>query len=355
MHLKLQRKGHTLKPGTDSGDSVVVRLLAVCVAALLALGAGNAFAQAAYVHAMTGSATATSGTTQRALKVGDTVESGTVVSTGEKSSAVIKFEDGQVMALAERTSFRIVDYRYNKQRVSQSSAVFSLLQGGLRFISGVIGSTNRNNFRMTAGTATIGIRGTDGTVTVDAVTQAVTAAVNAGALEMATPQGAQNIGLGNFASAPPGSPPSIPAPTAQATAAVQQTLNTLAATQNLPVNTPVVVAASAAAAAAQAQATQLAAQAAAQPNNPVAQAAALQAAQLAEQALATAVQAAQDAYQAAVQAGAVAPAPAAPPPPPPPPSGTTDTTTDTSTTSSSTSTPTGAGGAGGGGTTASPN
>src|SRR4029079_3025421 len=221
------------------------------------------------------------------------------------------------MALSANSSFRIVDYRYNKQRVSQSSAVFALLQGGLRFISGVIGSTNRNNFRMTAGTATIGIRGTDGIVTIDTLTQAVTAAVNNGALEMTTPQGTQNIGLGNFASARPGEAPSLPAPTAQATAAVQLSLNTLAAAQNIPINTPVVIAASAAAAAAQAQAAQLAAQAAAQPNNPVLQAAAQTAAEQAAQLLSTAVVAAQEAFQAAVQSGAVPPAPAAPPPPPP--------------------------------------
>ena len=105
----------------------MTRFVAAFVAALLALCAGGAFGQAAYVHDLTGSATATVGTVQRALKIGDLLESGTTVSTGAQSSAVIKFEDGQVMALAERTSFRIVDYRYNKQRVSQSSAVFTLL------------------------------------------------------------------------------------------------------------------------------------------------------------------------------------------------------------------------------------
>ncbi len=103
----------------------MARLFAVLISAMLALCAGNAFAQAAYVHDMSG--TATFGGTQRNLKVGDLIESGATINTGDKSSAVIKFEDGQVMALAERSSFRIVDYRYNKQRVSDSSAVFSLL------------------------------------------------------------------------------------------------------------------------------------------------------------------------------------------------------------------------------------
>ena len=336
------------------------RLFAVLLSALLALCAGNAFAQAAYVHDMTGTATATVGNTQRALKIGDTVETGTIVSTGDRSTAVIKFEDGQIMALAERSSFRIVEYRYVKQRVSASNAVFALLRGGLRFVSGVIGSTNRNSFRVVAGTSTIGIRGTDGSITYDPVTQAVVAAVSAGALAMDTPLGPQTIGVGQFASFTPGQPPTIPAPTAQATAAVQQVLSSLAS-QTMPINTPVVVAASARAAAAQANAKQLAAQAAAKPGDTGLQLAAQQAADQAQQALAAAITAAQDAYQSAINGGAVPPAPPAPPVPLPlPPSGDTGTTTDTTATSTSTgttSTPTGGAGAGGGGTgtTASPN
>ena len=86
----------------------MIRLFAVLVSALLALCAASAHAQVAYVHDLTGTATATVGTAQRALKTGDVLESGSTVSTGEKSSAVVKFEDGQVIALAERTSFRIV-------------------------------------------------------------------------------------------------------------------------------------------------------------------------------------------------------------------------------------------------------
>jgi len=335
----------------------MTRFFAVLASALLALCAGNAFAQAAYVHDLTGTATATTGATQRNLKIGDLVQTGSTLSTGEKSSAVIKFEDGQVMALAEKTSFRIVDYRFNKQRVSQSSAVFTLLQGGLRFISGVIGATNRNSFRMNVGTATIGIRGTDGTVTYDSVTQAVIAAVNAGAVEMATPQGTQTIGVGSFSSFSPGQSPTVPQPTAQATAAVQQTLNNLLV-RAVPINTQVVVTASALAAAAQANATQLAAQAAAQPANADLQKAAQDAAKQAQDSISTAIQAAQQAFDAAVKdGGAQQPSPPAPPPgPPQDPTGTTGTTGATGTTDTS-GTPSGGSGSGGGGGggTASPN
>jgi len=318
----------------------MARFLAVLVSALLALCAGNAFAQAAYVHGMTGTASAAVGGTQRALKIGDLIDSGSVVSTGEKSSAVIKFEDGQVMALAERTSFRIVDYKYDKKRVSQSSAVFSLLQGGLRFITGVIGSTNRNSVRMTAGTATIGIRGTDGIILYNSVTQAVTAAVNAGAVALETPQGTQTIGVGNFSSAAAGQGPTVPQPISAAEAAVQQALNNLRV-QGLPINTPVVIKASAAAAVAQANAALLAAQAAAQPGNATLQAAAQDAAKVAQDLTAVAIQEGQQAFDQAVkEGGATPPEPGAAELPSAPTGATTDPGT----------TPAGSGGSGGGGT-----
>lgn len=337
----------------------LVRTCAVFVAALLALCAGSAFAQVAYVHDMTGSATATAGTTQRPLKIGDILESGSTISTGEKSSAVVKFEDGQVMALAERSSFRIVDYRYNKQRVSQSSAVFSLLQGSLRFISGVIGSTNRNSFRMNVGTATIGIRGTDGTVQYDSATQAVLVAVLGGALTMDTSQGAALIAAGNFSNFTPGQAPTVPQPTTQATAAVQAALNGLAV-RNVPINTPVVVQTSAAAAAAAANAVLLANQAKAQPGNAALQAAAAAAMKLAQDSLAAAIVAAQQAFKTAVDGGAIPAAPAAPPPLP---QGVTGTTAAPSiavegvTISPTPAGSSGSGGSsgGGGGGTASPN
>ena len=321
----------------------MLRRLALFFAALLTLAAGQAFAQVAYVHDMTGTATATSGTAQRALKIGDTLNAGATVTTGAKSTAVIKFEDGHIAALAENSSFRIADYRYNKARPREGSVVLNVLRGGLRMITGVIGTNNRDNVKVQVGTATIGIRGTDLTVYYNVIAQTITAAVAAGEVAMTTPQGTQNIGPGNFSSAGAGQAPSAPAPTAQAVAAVAQVISNLAA-QGIPINTPVVVQASANAAAAAANARQLAAQAAAQPGNTAlqqaAQAAELQAQQLTE----TAIGAAQDALKAAVDAGAVLPPPPAPPP----------ATGDTSvppTGTGSTSSPTGAGGAGGGGTT----
>ena len=279
-------------------------------AAMALLGAVTTAAAApvAYVHELTGTATARVGTAAaRALQTGDTLDQGTTITTGEKSLAVIKFEDGQLVVLQQRTTFVVSQYNYIPNSVKDSSIVFSLISGTMRFVTGVIGSTNRNAVRINAGTATIGIRGTDGVVSVDAVTAIVTAAVNAGAVALGTSSGTTDVGTAQFASAGATGARSEAAAIAAATPAVAQTLASLA-TVELPVNTPVVVAASAAAAAAKAKSDAAAAKAAAAPNDPVAKAEADAAKAAADAALAAAVTAAQAALAAALQGGAVMPA-----------------------------------------------
>jgi hypothetical protein len=304
------------------------------------LFSATALAQVAYVHEMRGQVSALTGSTSRALAVGSTLEQGDSVATGANSTAVLKFEDGQLMVLAENTQLRIERYNFNKQRVASSNAVFELARGGLRFVTGMIGSTRSENFQIKTSSATIGVRGTDGSMYFDAVTQIVTAAVNAGALTVANSQGSGVVNVGGPLAAGRNAGPSA----AALTGAVAATLNALAARTGLPVNTPIVVAASARAAAAQARATALA-QAAAQ--NPALQAQADAAAAAAATALQAAIAAGQQAIQNAINAGGVLP------PPPAPGSilgtGTSSgTTTGTGTTGSTSGSGSGSGGGGGG-------
>lgn len=300
-----------------------------------------ALAQVAYVHEMRGQVMARTAMADRALAVGSTLEQGDSVVTGANGTAVLKFEDGQLMVLAENTSLRIERYNFNKQRVANSNAVFELARGGLRFVTGMIGSTRGENFQIKTSSATIGVRGTDGALYVDAVTQIVTAAVNAGALTMANAQGSAIVNTGSPLSAGRNSGPA----TAAMVGTVAATLNALAARTGLPVNTPVVVAASARAAAAQAQAADLAAKAQADPSlKSQADAAAAAAAA----ALAAAINAGQQAIQNAINAGGVLP-----PPPAPgsilPGTGTTPGTGTSGTGTTTTTSGSGSGSGGGGG------
>jgi hypothetical protein len=61
----------------------------------------------------------------------------------------------------ENTSFRITDFRYRAEQPRGDRAVFDLLRGALRFITGIVGARNPNSVAVRVPQATIGIRGTD--------------------------------------------------------------------------------------------------------------------------------------------------------------------------------------------------
>src|SRR5712691_3273186 len=91
----------------------------------------------------------------------DKLEPGITVKTGQTSYAILKFEDGHYIALKSNTSFFIERYDFEPNQVERSSILFSLLQGGLRSITGLIGERNQKAFKLNTPFATIGIRGTD--------------------------------------------------------------------------------------------------------------------------------------------------------------------------------------------------
>jgi hypothetical protein len=86
---------------------------------------------------------------------------GSTITLGPNSQAVLKFDDDTQVALNENTSFRISDFRYRAQEPRSDRAVFDLLRGAFRFVTGVIGGRNRNSVALRIPQATIGIRGTD--------------------------------------------------------------------------------------------------------------------------------------------------------------------------------------------------
>ena len=125
------------------------------IAAVL-LMAGNAFA-AANVQSLRGDVRA--GNVQLAVK--DRVTSGATITTGTGAQAVLRFDDGQQVVINENTVFRIVDFRYRAEEPGNDRAIFDLLRGALRVVTGLVGARNQNNFQLRIPQATIGIRGTD--------------------------------------------------------------------------------------------------------------------------------------------------------------------------------------------------
>lgn len=142
------------------------RFLTVCVgvASFAASGPVSAQAQRAqgYIHEVSGTVTAQqlAGKPITASK-GETLTTGTTLSTGPGSYAVLKFEDGTVVVLKENTTFQIQTYSFSAKAPEQSNAVFNMVRGGLRMITGLVTSRNRDALKVATPLATIGIRGTE--------------------------------------------------------------------------------------------------------------------------------------------------------------------------------------------------
>jgi hypothetical protein len=97
----------------------------------------------------------------RALSKGSEVELGETVATGQ-GRAQLRFLDGAYMSLQPQTEFKVEEFRYSgRAGASEDNIVMNLLKGGLRTITGLIGRTNRNAYRLKTEVATIGIRGTE--------------------------------------------------------------------------------------------------------------------------------------------------------------------------------------------------
>jgi hypothetical protein len=92
---------------------------------------------------------------------GEPIENGQMVTLGEGARAVIKFQDGQIIALQSKSVFKVNSYKYDQSAPEKGESFFSLLQGGLRALTGLIGSSNRAGWKLATPTATMGIRGTD--------------------------------------------------------------------------------------------------------------------------------------------------------------------------------------------------
>ncbi|MDB5145955.1 MAG: fecR family protein, partial [Mucilaginibacter sp.] len=100
----------------------------------------------------------------RPVGKGSELQTGEIIDTGS-GRAQLRFTDGGLISLQPQTQFRVESYGYDKDDSNKNSVVMNLLKGGLRSITGLIGKTNRQGYKLQTATATVGIRGTEFSVT----------------------------------------------------------------------------------------------------------------------------------------------------------------------------------------------
>ncbi len=100
------------------------------------------------------------GGAERRLHRRSPIYAGDTIIVGKNAFVQIRFSDGALFSLRPGSEFRISEYRHQEQADENGKAVFELLKGGLRTISGTIGKKKQENYQLNTPISTIGIRGT---------------------------------------------------------------------------------------------------------------------------------------------------------------------------------------------------
>jgi hypothetical protein len=137
------------------------RLLA---AALAAASAGHAWAQgAAQVQfiAVVGDVRilGRDGVQRAAARGGELAEGETLIS-GANALAQLRLADGGMISVRGNTELKLDRFAYRGKDDRSASFFVSLLKGGFRSLTGLIGQLNRDGYKINTPFATIGIRGT---------------------------------------------------------------------------------------------------------------------------------------------------------------------------------------------------
>jgi hypothetical protein len=97
----------------------------------------------------------------RPLKRGQEVFEKELVCTDTDSQLQLKMKDGALYTLQSGSRLDINEYRYTDYDSQDNAVSLELVEGALRTVSGAVGKLNPNAYTLKAGTASIGIRGTE--------------------------------------------------------------------------------------------------------------------------------------------------------------------------------------------------
>lgn len=130
---------------------------------LLALLSGPLMAQqedsSGMVVASRGDVIAMSNGGSRELKQGDFIYVSDEIITSNRSFAVLQFEDGAKVTVRPDSVLIIESYLYNGD--DGDEATLSLVEGGLRVITGAMAKSNPENYKVRTPVALMGVRGTE--------------------------------------------------------------------------------------------------------------------------------------------------------------------------------------------------
>ncbi|HET9733756.1 MAG TPA: FecR domain-containing protein, partial [Burkholderiales bacterium] len=100
------------------------------------------------------------GVTRSAERNGEFRQGDSIV-TGSNSLAQLRMSDGGAVSVRADTQLKLEGYRFLGPEDRESNFAVSILKGGFRALTGLIGRNNRQNVRISTSSMTLGVRGTD--------------------------------------------------------------------------------------------------------------------------------------------------------------------------------------------------
>src|SRR5689334_15948721 len=134
--------------------------LSFAIGFFFALSATVALGEAGKVVFAVGDVAAVRGGSRVPLSAGSTIEAGDTIVTASQSHAQRRFSDDALVALKPESEFRIERYNFAGRDDGSEVAVFRLVKGGFRTLTGQIGKLSGDRYQLLTTQATIGIRGT---------------------------------------------------------------------------------------------------------------------------------------------------------------------------------------------------
>lgn len=98
---------------------------------------------------------------ERVPAKGARIAEGESVVTGRDSIAQLKMRDGAIVVVQSETNATVEMFRYSGVEDGSERFVLRIHRGGFRGITGAIGRTNKQNYRIETPIAQMGVRGTD--------------------------------------------------------------------------------------------------------------------------------------------------------------------------------------------------
>jgi len=144
---------------------------------------------------------------EKKLKRRGKVFEGDTIKVGNKSRVQLRFVDNQLVVLKANTVFRIDEYKFKDKKDQNKSAALSLLKGGMRSITGAIGKSSRDKYKVKTPVATMGVRGTHYVIQIcdgqcGAGVKGIVGTVLEGSIVMANDGGSQEFGTDQFFNVP---------------------------------------------------------------------------------------------------------------------------------------------------------